>query len=132
MIQTKKFPVKISVIMPTYNASVPFLKEAVESILNQSFGEFEFIVIDDGSTDGSWEYLNSIDDKRLKLIHNETNLGITKSLNIGMKTAKGKYIARMDSDDRSMPLRLEKQYEYMEKHPDVILCGTGVEFLGYS
>ena len=130
MRQALEFPVKISVVMPTYNVSVPILKEAVKSILNQSFREFEFIIIDDASTDGTWDYLNSLDDKRLKLIRNETNLGITKSLNIGLRAAKGKYIARMDSDDISLPMRFEKQYKFMESHPNVILCGTRIKAFG--
>lgn len=124
------FPVAVSVLMPTYNVPLPFLKEAVDSILNQTFRDFEFIIIDDGSTNGVWDYLSSVKDERIRLFRNEKNLGVTKSLNIGLKLVRGKYIARMDSDDRSLPARLERQYSYMERHPDVVLCGARVEGFG--
>ena len=114
----------ISVVMPTYNASDAFLKEAVESILNQSFRDFEFIIIDDGSTNDTPAYLNSLTDPRIQILRNERNIGITRSLNIGFRAAQGKYIARMDSDDVSMPDRLEKQFAFMESHPDVTVCGS--------
>ena len=116
--------------MPVYNTSVPFLKEAVNSILEQSFGEFEFIIIDDGSAVPARDYLDSQADPRIRIIRNEKNLGITKSLNTGFRAAKGKYIARMDSDDISLPGRLQKQYTFMESHPDVIICGVETEALG--
>lgn len=124
------YPIKISVVMPTYNTPVPMLKEAIDSILNQTFTDFEFIIIDDGSTNDSPCYLDNLRDERIVLIHNPQNIGITKTLNIGFNTAKGKYIARMDSDDISLPSRFEKQYSYMEKHPDVVVCGTNLEFFG--
>ncbi len=116
--------VSISVVMPTYNQVVPVLKRATESILSQTFHDFEFIIIDDGSTNESTGYLSSLRDERVYIIRNETNLGITKSLNIGFRAAKGKYIARMDSDDYSYPDRFQKQFDFMERHPDVIMCGS--------
>lgn len=122
------FPIPISVVMPTYNTETEMLRQAVESILSQTFREFEFLIIDDGSTNESVDYLNSLRDERIRLIRNPVNLGITKSLNVGLKEAKGKYIARMDADDISLPTRFEKQYAYMEAHPDVILCGARVAF----
>ena len=121
---------KISVVMSTYNTPVPILKEAVESILQQTLTDFEFIIIDDGSTDDSRDYLATLQDNRIRLIRNSENIGLTKSLNIGLKAAKGKYIARMDSDDISLPTRFEKQYDYMEHHPNVIMCGSRVSFIG--
>ncbi len=121
------FPISISVVMPTFNTKISMLKESVESILNQTFRDFEFLIIDDGSTNGADVYLNRIKDKRVKIIHNPSNIGITKSLNIGLKQAKGKYIARMDADDISLPDRFEKQYMFMEANPDVIVCGTQTE-----
>lgn len=124
------FSEKISVIMPTYNTPISILQEAVESILDQSFGDFEFIIIDDCSTNGSKAYLDNINDKRVRVVRNSTNMGITKSLNVGLKMASGKYIARMDSDDIALPSRFEKQYSFMESHEDVIVCGTNVEFFG--
>ena len=122
----------ISVIMPTYNTELSILKEAVESILTQTVPDFEFIIIDDGSANGSDEYLNSLRDERIRIIRNPQNIGITKSLNIGLKEATGKYIARMDADDISMPTRFEKQYAYMESHPDVVMCGSWMEDFGQS
>ena len=116
--------------MPTYNTAVEVLQEAVESILNQTLQDFEFIIIDDGSTNDSVAYLQGLQDERIKLIRNPENLGITKSLNIGLRQAKGKYIARMDSDDISLPTRFEKQFKFMERHPDVIACGTQREYFG--
>ena len=122
------FAEKISVVMPTYNTQISILKEAVDSILNQTFSDFEFIIIDDGSANDTYEYLKSIPDKRIKIIKNDTNIGITKSLNIGFRAARGKYIARMDSDDIAFPDRFEKQYAFMESHPDVFVCGSKAIF----
>ena len=122
--------VSISVVMPTFNTTAAVLHEAVESILSQTFRDFEFIIIDDGSTDDSYDYLRGLHDERIKLIRNSYNQGITKSLNIGLSRSKGKYIARMDSDDIAMPFRLEKQFAFMECHPDVIACGSNVEVFG--
>ena len=118
----------LSVVMPTYNASVPILKEAVDSIMNQSFRNFEYLIIDDGSSDETPDYLDSLTDPRIRIIRNKRNIGITKSLNIGFREARGKYIARMDSDDISMPDRFEKQVDFMEKHPDVVVCGSEASF----
>lgn len=120
----------VSVIMPTYNTKLEMLKESVESILNQTFRDFEFIIIDDGSTNGTDEYLNGIQDNRVRIIKNLHNIGITKSLNIGLREAGGKYIARMDADDISLPKRLEKQFIYMEAHPDVVMCGCWFQYFG--
>ncbi len=122
------FAEKISVVMPTYNTQISILREAVDSILNQTFSDFEFIIIDDGSANDTYEYLKSIPDERIKIIKNDTNIGITKSLNIGFRAARGKYIARMDSDDIAFPDRFEKQYAFMESHPDVFVCGSNVLF----
>ncbi|MBR3019922.1 MAG: glycosyltransferase family 2 protein [Clostridia bacterium] len=118
------FSVGISVIMATYNTEIPMLREAVDSILEQTFHDFEFLIIDDGSTNSSDEYLKSIQDERVKVIWNPRNMGVTKSLNVGLKQAKGKYIARMDADDIALPTRFEKEFAYMEAHPDAVVCGT--------
>ena len=118
-----KFPVSVSVVMATYNTEISMLREAVESILNQTFHDFEFLIVDDGSTNDSGDYLRSIQDKRVRIIWNVQNMGVTKSLNVGLKQAKGRYIARMDADDVSFPTRLEKQFSYMEAHQDVIVYG---------
>ncbi|MCR4792383.1 MAG: glycosyltransferase [Lachnospiraceae bacterium] len=123
------FPVSISVIMSTYNTEAAYLKIAVESIIGQTFRDFEFIIIDDGSDNGSDAYLREISDERVRIITNPENLGITKSLNIGIRDARGKYIARMDADDLSLPTRLEKEFAFMEANPDVVVCGAQEDFL---
>ena len=120
----------ISVIMPSFNTPVEMLSQAVNSILGQTYRDFEFIIIDDCSTDASVEYLASLQDERVKVIRNHQNLGITKSLNVGLSHARGSYIARMDSDDICTPERLEKQLNFMESHPEVIVCGTWIQAFG--
>ena len=124
------YPEKISVIMPTYNTDIQHLREAVESVLNQSFKDFELIVIDDGSTNETWDYLISLSDARIRLIRNKTNIGVTKSLNNGLQAARGQYIARMDADDICVPKRFEKQLSYMELHPETVMCGCAVQNIG--
>lgn len=109
--------------MSVYNG-MPFLPEAVKSILNQTYRNFEFIIVNDASTDESFKYLKSLKDRRIKLIENPKNLGLAASLNRGLKQAKGNYIARMDADDISLPQRFEKQMEFLLKNPSVDLCGT--------
>ena len=121
-----EFTEKISVVMPTFNTPIPYLKEAINSILNQTFQDFEFIIIDDCSTNGSEEFLSDLQDKRVKVIRNSHNLGVPKSLNIGLSLAKGKYIARMDADDISVKYRFQKQYDYMKRNPDVLCLGAGI------
>ena len=114
--------------MSVYNGE-RYLHEAVESILNQTFSDFEFIIIDDGSTDTTWKILNEYaqKDNRIILIKNNNNIGITRSLNKGLKVAKSQYIARMDADDVSLPDRLLKQITFMEAHPEIGVLGTWVE-----
>lgn len=124
---SKETPLKkdfISVVMSNYNTPINYLKESIDSVLNQTYSYFEFIIIDDGSTDDSLEFIKSYDDPRIKLIVNEENIGLTKSLNKGLDVAQGEYIARMDPDDTCYPERFEKQIEYMREHPDTIVCGT--------
>ncbi|EHQ07528.1 glycosyltransferase family 2 protein [Leptonema illini] len=113
----------ISVVMSVYNAEA-YLKEAIDSILQQTYTDFEFIIVNDGSIDCGRDIILSYKDPRIVLVDNETNLGLTKSLNIGLRRARGKYIARMDADDISLPRRFERQIEYMEAHPDCAVCGT--------
>lgn len=117
---------KVSVILSVFNGN-EYLKEAMDSILSQSFTDFEFIVIDDGSTDGSAEALKSYDDPRIKSVSNEENIGLTRSLNRGFEMAQGEYIARMDGDDIAHPRRLEEQVAYMDAHPDIVALGTACE-----
>lgn len=130
--QKDNYPVTISVIMPTYNTPHVMLEQSIKSILMQTYEDFEFIIIDDCSTDDSLEYLLSLKDSRIRVISNEKNMGITASLNIGLSVSCGKYIARMDSDDIALPERLQEQLNYMERHPGVIVCGTWIQAFGNS
>jgi len=108
------------------------LREAIASILHQTFSNFEFIIIDDGSNAKTKKVIKSFKDSRIKLITNKKNVGLTKSLNIGLDTANGKYIARMDSDDVSYPNRLQEQFMYMEKNPSIFLIGCQVSYINES
>lgn len=119
---------KVSVILPVYNCE-KYLQYAIESILEQTFKDFEFIIINDGSTDQSREIIESYQklDSRIKVI-NQKNQGLTKSLNKGISISKGDYIARMDADDISFPQRFEKQVAYLDSHPDVGLVGVWTEY----
>jgi len=120
---------EVSVVMPVYNGE-KYLREAIESILNQTFKDFEFLIIDDCSEDRSIEIIKSYHDKRIKLLKNNQHLGISRSCNKGIESAKGKYIARMDCDDISLPERLKKQVLFMEKNPHIAACSTWVEVFG--
>lgn len=119
----------ISVIMPAYNCEA-FIRESVESILSQTFTDFEFFIIDDASTDRTVEIIKEYNDTRINLIVKPANTGYTDSLNMAIKFAKGKYIARMDADDISLPDRLSRQYDYLRQHDDVGICGTNITFFG--
>ncbi|MCK4437269.1 glycosyltransferase [bacterium] len=117
---------KVTVLMSVYNGE-EYLKEAIDSILNQTFKDFEFVTVNDGSTDRTAEILQSYQDHRIKIINNERNVGLTKSLNKGLKMARGEYVARMDADDISFAERFEKQVGYLNNHPEIALVGTGFE-----
>lgn len=109
--------------MPVYNGE-KYLKEAIISILNQTFINFEFIIVNDGSNDNSKNIILSFNDNRIIYIENKKNLKLIKTLNKGLKLAKGKYIARMDADDISMPNRFQEQFDFMEKNKGIVLCGS--------
>lgn len=115
---------KISVLMPAYNTE-KYISEAIESILNQTFRDFEFIIIDDGSIDATWSIIENYKDKDLRIVaqKNIKNLGITKTRNKLISLAKGEYIVWQDADDISLNERLEKQFYFMEKNPEVGVCG---------
>lgn len=115
--------------MAVYNGA-EHLTEAVNSILKQSFDDFEFLIIDDGSTDDTWELLQGFKDQRIVLMRNDSNLGLIKSLNRGIDMAKGEYIVRMDHDDISSPQRLERQVAFMDSHPDCGVCGSWIRTFG--
>lgn len=118
---------KVSVIMPAYNAE-RYIRKAIESILNQTFSDFELIVINDGSSDGTLECIQSFRDERIKVINNKQNLGIIRSRNIGLQASSGEYIAKMDADDISLNTRLQRQVNYLDQHPEVavIACKLAV------
>ena len=120
----------VSVVMANYNTEEEYLRSAIESILNQTYSNFEFIIIDDGSTNDSVSIIESYDDERIVLVKNSENIGVTKSKNKGLDICHGEFMAVMDSDDISMPNRLEKQIKYLREHENVIVCGTGVECIG--
>ena len=109
--------------MSVYNTE-KFLKESITSILSQTLTDFEFIIVDDASTDKSIEIVKSFNDQRILLIEKSNNEGLPTCLNIGLEAAKGKYIARMDADDIALPERLQVQFDFLEKNPDVGLCGS--------
>ncbi len=114
---------KVTVLMSVYNGE-KYLNEAIDSILEQTFKDFEFFIINDGSVDRTADILKSYKDPRIKIINNKNNIGLTKSLNKGLKIAKGEYIARMDADDVSMPNRLIKQVDFLDRNLDVAIVGT--------
>lgn len=122
---------QISVVMPVYNRE-QYLKESIDSILNQTFTDFEFIIVDDQSTDSSWqiiqEYANK--DSRIVAVKNTGKKGCFPSRNCGNKLAKGKYIAVMDSDDISIPERLQTQFDFMEQNPEIGICGSWAKTFG--
>ena len=117
---------KVTVLMPVYNAE-KYLREAIESILSQTFKNFEFLIINDGSTDKSKDAILSYNDPRIIYSENSKNLGIAKTLNKGMNLARGNYIARMDGDDISHPDRLQEQIEFMDDNRHVGVCGTWLQ-----
>lgn len=122
---------QITVLMPNYN-NAPFLKEAIDSILAQSFGNFILLIVDDGSTDNSVEIIRSYADKRITLIEKEKNSGIVDTLNIALEATTTKYAVRMDGDDISTPDRFELLYTFMENNPDVGICGSNIRTFGDS
>ncbi len=124
---TKKLPA-ISVILPVYNGE-KFIKKTLESILNQTFKDFEILIIDNASTDHTPTILKTAatQDARIKILTNVKNIGLVGSLNKGLKEAKGLYCARIDADDIALPERFEKQIDFLEKHPNVVAVGTWAE-----
>lgn len=119
----------VSILMPVYKTA-DYLREAVDSMLNQTFTDFELIVLNDCSPDNADEILDTYTDSRIVRYKGEKNQGLANVLNVGMDMARGKYIARMDSDDISLPDRLQKQVDYLDSHKDVDLCSCGMEQFG--
>lgn len=122
---------RVSVIMPAYNAE-RFIGEAINSILNQTYRDFELIIISDGSTDLTPSIIKQYakQDKRIRFFNNRRNRGLVYVLNMGLRKARGEYIARMDADDISMPTRFEKQVAYLDANPDIGILGTLIEGFG--
>jgi glycosyltransferase involved in cell wall biosynthesis len=120
----------VTVLMPVYNGA-EFLSETIDSILSQTFKDFEFLIINDGSTDDSEKIILSYNDPRIKYLKNDINLGIIDTLNRGLDQITSKYIIRMDADDLALPNRLQVQVEYMNNHPEIVLSGSGkINFSG--
>ena len=115
--------VKVSVVLPVYNCE-NFIRQSMDSILEQTFQNFEILVMNDGSTDRSKEIVCSYHDSRIRFIDGQINKGLTVVLNQGLKLAEGEFVARQDGDDFSIPHRLEVQVDYLEKHPEVVLLGS--------
>lgn len=113
----------VSVLMPVRNGE-RYLRQAVDSVLSQKFHDFEFIIIDDASTDNTPQILRSYSDSRIRVLPNELRLGVARSLNRGLGAARGKYIARQDADDTSEPERFERQVRMMEANPSIVVLGT--------
>ncbi|PRR81762.1 glycosyltransferase family 2 protein [Clostridium vincentii] len=117
---------KVTVLMSVYNTKEEYLRESIESILTQTLTDFEFLIYDDASTDGSNFIVSEYAAKDNRIVHlrNVQNIGLTRTLNNGLERAKGKYVARMDADDISLPTRLNKQIEFMECNQEIIALGT--------
>lgn len=119
---------EVSIIMAAYNCE-DTISESIDSILNQTFDDWEFIICDDGSIDNTFKILKKYEQtysKKIKIIQNEKNSKLPYSLNHCLKYATGKYVARMDADDKSYPERLQEQYDFLENHPEVDVVGTGM------
>ena len=124
----KKNP-RITVLMPVYNVA-SFIHEAIDSVLNQSYSDFEFLIIDDASTDATVNQILEFSDSRINLIKKPKNLGLIDSLNLGIRLAKGEYIARMDGDDISTPDRFQKQLDVLLTNPEIKACGCWLQRFG--
>ena len=126
-IKNNNFPL-ISVVMTAYN-SEKYISDTIESILNQTYKNFEFIIIDDASIDNTWKIISKYAKKdiRIRAFQNKSNQKVSYSSNKGIKKSRGKYIARIDSDDWAYPYRLKLQYDFMEKHPEVGISGGIME-----
>ena len=120
----------VSVIMPSYNADSNYLQEAVESVLSQTYTNFELIIIDDGSESAVKNVLSDIEDTRIIFIENPENKGLPYTLNNGIKHSNGKYIFRMDSDDHCVKERIQKEVAFFETHPDIDVVSSFAKTFG--
>ncbi|HEX7456883.1 MAG TPA: glycosyltransferase [Ginsengibacter sp.] len=119
---------KVTVLMPAYNAA-NYIGEAIDSVLQQTFTDFELLIINDGSTDNTKQVIESYDDNRIILIGHLVNHGIAAALNTGLSKANGEYIARFDADDICVPERLQEQVSFLDNHPDYVLTGSDAEYI---
>jgi glycosyltransferase involved in cell wall biosynthesis len=126
----KTFEPFVCVIMAAYRTKQEFFEEAVGSILGQTYGNFEFLVVDDGLSEENRAWLGSVGDERLRVIVNDENLGQSRSVNKALGAARGRYVVRMDADDVAVPTRIERQVAFMEAKPGLIAAGAQVRFLG--
>jgi glycosyltransferase involved in cell wall biosynthesis len=120
---------RVTVLMPVYNGEA-YLREAIESILVQTYRDFEFLIINDGSTDRSAEVIEAYRDSRIQSVNNETNLGLIATLNKGLDLAEGEFVCRMDQDDISLPERLSRQVAFMQDRPEIVVCGSWFQKFG--
>ena len=120
---------RLTVLMPVYNVA-PYVADAIESVLSQSYSDFDLLVLDDCSTDNTVDIVNSFKDSRIRLVRNEVNLGLAENLNKGIELANTEFIARMDGDDIACPLWLEKGVATLDSRPEVGICSFGFEFFG--
>ncbi len=119
---------RVTVVIPVYNRR-QYVREAIESILRQTYSDFELLVIDDGSSDGTGEVVRSYVDERVRLMRHERNLGIPRTRNDGVRLARGEYIAFLDSDDVAYPMRLERQVAFLDSHRDDAAVGAWVSWM---
>lgn len=122
-------PAKVTVLMGVFNSEL-FLKEAIDSILNQTFKDFKFLIINDGSTDGSEQIILSYEDDRIIYDKNPENIGIGRTVRKGMEMIHSKYVIRVDSDDISFPDRFQVQVDFMDSHPEIAIAGTLFDVIG--
>jgi len=124
----KSLVVPLTVLLPVYNGS-QYLEQAIQSILDQSYQHFEFLIINDGSNDESEQIINAFTDKRIRLINNPSNIGLVNTLNKGLRLSKGVLIARMDADDISCKFRLQKQIEFMTNNNEIDIIGCHIALI---
>ena len=122
---------ELSALMSVYNGE-EFITEAIESILAQTYSDFEFIIVNDGSTDKTREIIEGFKDNRIKLFNLEKNTGVGRALSFGLSKVQGRYMVKVDADDISLPTRFEEQKEYLDTHPDISLVGGFVEFFPHN
>ena len=120
---------KVTVLMPTYNVA-PYVREAIASVLRQTYRDFELLVIDDCSTDNTVSLVRSIDDPRIRIVQNEKNLGLAENLNRGLSHITTEYVARMDGDDIAEPFWLEREIAILDSYPEIGICSGGFERFG--